>query len=95
MEQPHCPHCDAPLEAFSLPDQGGWDSGFHVACFNDDCSCFLNGWKWMEKRYGVKSSYRYRIDPASGKASPLAVWSSQAMKDLILEADVEVGGSRP
>ena len=45
----------------------------------------------MEQRYGVRSSYRYRIDPANGKASPLAVWSPQALRSRILEADVSVG----
>jgi hypothetical protein len=44
----------------------------------------------MEERFGVKSSYRYRIDPATGEASPLAVWSPQALRSRILEADIDV-----
>jgi hypothetical protein len=42
----------------------------------------------MEDNYGGKGSYRHRVDPASGLASPLAVWSRDALKDRILEADV-------
>jgi hypothetical protein len=42
----------------------------------------------MEDVYGVKVSYRYRIDPSSGQSSPLAVWSRDALKDRILEAEI-------
>jgi hypothetical protein len=71
-----------------VPEEGGWESPFHLACFNDDCGYFVRGWEWMEQQYGVKSSYRYRLDPATGQASPLAVWSRQALKDRILDAEV-------
>ncbi|MGD8898105.1 MAG: hypothetical protein PVJ73_18895 [Acidobacteriota bacterium] len=85
---PKCPHCGAPLQAFTVPEEGGWDSTFHVACFNDECPYFVRGWQRMEDNYGVKVSYRYRIDPANGQDSPLAVWSRDALKDRILDADV-------
>ena len=42
----------------------------------------------MEDSFGVKVSYRYRIDPATGQSSPLAVWSRDAIKDRILEAEI-------
>jgi hypothetical protein len=87
-KRPLCPHCDHPLTAFSLPEAGGWEAPFHLACFNDDCPYFLRGWQWMEGRYGVSVSYRYRVDPASGTAFPLAVWSDQAVRDRILDAEV-------
>jgi hypothetical protein len=97
MTEPLCPHCGQPLAPFSLPDAGGWDAPFHVACFNDACPYFRRGWEWMESRFGVKVSYRYRVDPASGKASPLAVWSTGALRDRILDAEVvsEVAGVGP
>ena len=85
---PKCPHCGEPLQAFALPEEGGWDSTFHVACFNDDCPYFVRGWQRMEDTYGVKVSYRYRIDPANGQVSPVAVWSRDALKDRILDADI-------
>jgi hypothetical protein len=88
MEGPNCPHCQKMLEAFSLPDNTGWQTEFHLACFNDDCSYYLQGWEWMEKRFGVKSSYRFRIDPTTGKSSPLPVWSPKALRSRILEAEI-------
>jgi hypothetical protein len=42
----------------------------------------------MESNYAVKSSYRYRLDPATGNPSPLAVWSNDAVKDRIIEAAI-------
>ena len=88
MEVPRCPHCQKPLQAFELPDNTGWQSEFHVACFNDECSYYRRGWEWMETRYGVKSSYRFRVNPLTGKSSPVAVWSPQALRNRILEADL-------
>jgi len=88
MNELRCPHCGEPLSPFSVPENGGWESPFHLACFNDDCPYFVRGWEWMEQHYGVKSSYRHRFDPATGKASPLAVWSREAIKDRILDAEV-------
>ncbi|HLA77066.1 MAG TPA: hypothetical protein VJU18_05735 [Vicinamibacteria bacterium] len=88
MSQPLCPHCAQPLLAFALPDNGGWDTPFHAACFNDDCPYFRRGREWMEAQYGVKVSYRFRLDPSSGRSSPLAVWSPQALRDRILDAEI-------
>jgi len=91
MDSPSCPHCRRPLQPFTLPDNTGWQTDFHVACFNDDCSYYRKGWEWMEQRYGVKSSYRFRMDPATGKASPLAVWSPEAIRSRIIDAEVTIG----
>ena len=85
---PSCPHCGTPLTRCKLPDEGGWDGTCQLACFNDDCPYFVRGWAWIEEHYGVKSSYRYRLDPASGQASPIPVWSRHALRDRIIEADV-------
>jgi len=85
---PKCPHCGEPLQAFALPEEGGWESTFHVACFNDDCAYFVRGRRRMEDVYGVKVSYRYRVDPTTGQSSPLAVWSPDALKDRILDAEI-------
>ena len=88
---PKCPHCGEPLQAFAVPEEGGWDSTFHVACFNDECSYFVRGRRRMEDVYGVRVSYRYRIDPTTGLSSPLAVWSKDALKDRILDAEITTG----
>lgn len=90
-QQPVCPHCNETLQPFELPDNTGWQTEFHLACFNDECAYFQRGWKHMDEHYAVKASYRYRVDPATGKASPLAVWSADALKDRILDATVTGG----
>lgn len=87
FDAPRCPHCDQPLRRFTLPDNTGWQEDWHWACFNDECPYFRQGWVWMFEQYGVKSSYRYRRDPRTGTASPLAVWSRTAIKDRIIEDD--------
>jgi hypothetical protein len=86
-EHPTCPHCGTALSRFSLPEAGGWIDEYHFACFSDECPYFRNGWIWMFEHYGVRSSYRYRIDLA-GHESPLPVWSKTAIRDRILEDDV-------
>ncbi len=85
---PPCPHCGSPLKPFELPSEAGWDGTFHLACFNDECPYYVRGWDWMEQRYGVRASYRFRVDPNTGTASPIAVWSPTALRDRIIEDDV-------
>jgi hypothetical protein len=87
-QQPVCPHCNESLQPFELPDNTGWQTDFQFACFNDQCPYFLRGWEHMEEHYAVKASYRFRVDPSTGKTSPLAVWSNDAIKDRILDATV-------
>lgn len=84
-----CPHCGESLQSFALPDNTGWKEPVHWVCFNDDCEYFRRGWNWMEERFGVRASYRYRVDPATGKDSPLAVWSPTALRDRILGGGAE------
>jgi len=91
--QIECPHCQESLRAFSLPDDAGFDGDFQLACFNDECPYYVRGWEWMQEKYGVKASYRYRVNPeGAGKASPLAVWSEDALKDRIIEIAVAAPG---
>jgi hypothetical protein len=81
-----CPHCNHDLQPFELPDNTGWQTEFQLACFNDECPYFRRGWEHMESNFAVKASYRYRVDPANGRPSPLPVWSVDALKDRILDA---------
>jgi len=78
---PVCPHCNQPLKAFELPDNTGWQGEFQLACFNDDCPYFVDGWKWMAEQYGRPCSYRHRMNPVTGESGPLATWSREALKD--------------
>jgi hypothetical protein len=87
-ERPECPHCNTPLQAFKLPDNTGWQDEIHFACFNDDCPYYRRGWEHMTETYSMKVSYRYRVIPETGKSSPLPVWSPEAMRDRILDAEI-------
>jgi len=88
MQKPVCPHCEEELKAFSLPENTGYEGDFQLACFNDECPYYQRGWEHMEGHYAVKASYRYRVDPTTGKHSPLAVWSPTALKDRILDVEI-------
>ena len=92
MEAHVCPHCGEALRRFKLPDNTGWEGDSQLACFSDDCPYYRRGWEHMEDRYAVKASYRYRVDPTTGHASPLAVWSATALKDQILDDGGGAGG---
>lgn len=67
-----CPHCGAPLTPLGIPE-ALFAYAHDLACFNDECPYYVRGWSWMERQYGVRGSYRYRIDGESGQASPMAV----------------------
>ena len=87
-----CPYCDGSLAKWQVPDTPfvEWSSEFQYICFNDECPYFVRGWKHIEENYATHASYRYRVDPTTGKASPLAVWSHSAIKDRIIDASVSV-----
>lgn len=85
-----CPHCQATLSRLGL-NETVFDHPFDLACFNDECPYYVRGWTWMEQQYGVKASYRYRIDAQSGHPSPLPVWSPSALRSAILPDDPETG----
>jgi hypothetical protein len=87
---PSCPNCGQPLSPLTLPEETAWEAPFQLVCFNDDCPYYVRGWAWMEAQFGVKASYRCRVDPTTGQASPLPVWSPNALRDRIIEADVDV-----
>ncbi len=88
-----CPHCGATLAPFKLPEIA-FDHDYDLACFNDECPYYVRGWAWMEQQFGVRASYRYRIDPQNGLASPLAVWSPTALRSSII-SDHAPAGAEP
>ena len=82
-----CPHCGGKLDRWENPDS--WDTMFQLVCFNDECPYFVRGWLWMNDRYNVNASYRYRLDPATGEEGPLPVWSKNALRANILTEEPE------
>jgi hypothetical protein len=86
---PTCPHCGSRLKKWLVPDGANWTEEYFFVCFNDDCPYYQEGWEWMKQQYSQMASYRYMINPATGASSPLPVWSSSAMREMIVEGDQE------
>jgi len=85
-----CPHCMKRMSRWANPEGTGWGGAFLYVCFNDDCEYFARGWGWMESRFGVKASYRHRLDPATGESGPLPVWSPMDFRGGIVAEEGEV-----
>ncbi len=81
----NCPHCDVKLLRWLNPDESSWGLGYQKVCFNDECPYFQRGWKWMQKKYNVKASYRFRYNPENGATGPLPVWTMTAGRGNIAE----------
>lgn len=73
------------MKKWKVPGNSTWPDDFFYVCFNDACSYFVEGWQHSWKEQQIHVSYRCRLDPDSGKYVPLAVWSSDALKDDIVE----------
>ena len=82
-----CPHCKSKLKKWRVPPDASWDEQFFYACFNDECSYYIKGWKWMEEQFSQKASYRFAINPTTGGHLPLPVWSDIATREMIVEDD--------
>jgi hypothetical protein len=79
-----CPHCESRLVEWRVPEETSWSESFFFACFNDDCPYYVQGWDWMREHYNQKISYRHAINPKTGAAFPLPVWSASATREMIV-----------
>ena len=79
-----CPYCNELLTKWSNPEQASWSGPYQYVCFNDNCSYFVRGWRWMLEQFQVTASYRYRFDPDTGDKGPLPVWSKEALRANII-----------
>ena len=82
-----CPHCDARLKKWLVPEESSWIEEFFFVCFNDDCSYYQKGWEWMKQQYNQTASYRYTLNPTNGTSSQIPVWSDDATREMIVEDD--------
>ncbi len=86
-DQVLCPHCHEPMRRWANPPLCSWSGAYQWVCFNDECAYFVRGWTWMRDRYNVNASYRHRLDPATGEAGPLPVWSAAALRERIVDEE--------
>lgn len=83
MSEEHvCPHCGAHMDPITTPMDSSWGGEIHYVCFNDDCCYFTKSWDSLSGQGVENTGYRCRVDPR-GACGPLAVWSADALKDLI------------
>ncbi len=76
------------MRKWANPQASSWDGAFQYVCFEDKCPYYERGWAWMESRYNLAVSYRFRLDPVTGQRGPLPVWSPQALRsDIISDAE--------
>ncbi len=80
-----CPHCGVKMVKWQPPVEANWGTHPQYVCFNDECSYYVKGWEWMSSQYQQKVSYRHRLDPKTGVAGPIPVWSQSALRDRIIE----------
>ena len=80
-----CPHCGSRLKKWTVPVEASWSEDHFFVCFNDDCSYYKQGWEWMKEQYNQQGSYRFMINPTTGSASLIPVWSDTATREMIVE----------
>lgn len=83
--QTTCPHCGTDLKKWRVPEGASWDDEYFLVCFNDTCSYYVEGWKWMEEQYRQKASFRYAFNPGQNGALMIPVWSDTATREMIIE----------
>jgi hypothetical protein len=88
-----CPHCRTALSRVAL-NEDLCDHAYDLVCFNDECPYYVRGWTWMEQQYGVRASYRYRVDAGNGLETPVPVWAPTALRDSILPDDATSGAGQ-
>jgi len=80
-----CPHCGSRLKTWRVPDGTSWEEPTFLACFNDDCSYYVDGWTWMWEQFGQRASYRFAVNPRHGGTLMIPVWSAEATRGQIVD----------
>lgn len=80
-----CPHCGEELKKWIVPDGASWDDECFFVCFNNECSYYVRGWKWMKEQYNQDASYRYALNPNNGASLMIPVWDEKATRQMIVD----------
>ena len=70
-----------------MPDGASWPEPFFLACFNNDCCYYRDGWTWMWEQYSQRASYRYALNPRTETALMIPVWSDDATREMLDDSD--------
>ena len=93
LEKPHCPHCNEEMKIWESPpfafsDGLGWDSPYLFVCFNDECPCYIEGWKNLMDNYAQHASYRCIQSPNSTNFDLMPVFSEVGGTGQIVDEEV-------
>lgn len=80
-----CPHCGGELKKWMVPEGASWDDEYFLVCFNNECSYYVRGWKWMKEQYNQQASYRYALNPGNGASLMIPVWDENATSQMIVD----------
>ena len=85
-DSPVCPYCNQTMKKWKVPIHATWPHDFFYVCFNDRCPYFVRGWTHLWNAQHIRASFRCRLDPDTGKYVPLPVWSTDALKEDVIDA---------
>ncbi len=95
LDKPHCPHCSKEMNIWESPpfafgDGLGWDSPYLFVCFNDECPCYVDGWKNLMENYAQHASYRCMQSPNSTNFELMPVFSEVGGTGQIIDEEAMV-----
>ena len=78
--KPNCPTCGEEMNLWEVPpvnvgDGLGWGTPYLYICFNDDCSCYQQGWDHLKENYAQTASYRSMNYPGTETFEIIPVFS--------------------
>lgn len=93
QDKPLCPHCGKEMSIWESPpfavgDGLGWDSPYLFVCFNDECPCYVEGWKNLMDNYAQQASYRCIQSPNSTNFDLMPVFSSMGGSGQIVDEQI-------
>ena len=91
--KPNCPHCGEEMSLWEVPpvnvgDGLGWGTPYLYVCFNDNCSCYQEGWDNMKENYAQSASYRSINYPGTETFEIIPVFSSMGGRAQVIDDQV-------
>lgn len=91
--KPDCPHCNEEMSLWEVPpvnvgDGLGWGTPYLYICFNDNCSCYKEGWDNMKENYAQSASYRSINYPGTETFEIIPVFSSMGGRGQVMDDQV-------